>query len=253
MHRFSASDAIDSRTASLLRDARTSTWEPAGYVRDMYQRRRSQQVTELAWSIASGSVYAEQTGLEVASRLLEETDDYATKLILATAVNDEAKHSYAFQEFALLAGGSVKPPSERTQELFDTLFGYENSTERFLAHTLMEGYAADEFIFFTAAFGAESLGDLYGLIRRDESRHVAMGMHRLCARDTQGTTQISLLPPERIDAVEKSCRELAAPTVIGDLVARLLPSKNADEVSAWISRRHATRVTALKASAFTAA
>ncbi len=130
----------------------------------------------LAWEIASQSVYAEQAGLLFASKLLQATDDLPTRLGLATAVSDEAKHSEVFARYALRAGESVAAPREPVQDLFAGLGQLDDPTGAFLVHTFLEGYAADEFMIFSRAFADDVLGDVYSFVRRDEARHVVIGL-----------------------------------------------------------------------------
>ncbi|KPV45631.1 hypothetical protein [Alicyclobacillus ferrooxydans] len=133
---------------------------------------------EFAWNLASQSVSAEEVGMLVAAKLLTEADDAPSRLCLATAVSDEAKHCEVFSRFALLCGGNIKPPDPARDDLLDTLLGL-NPTGRFLVHTLLEGLASDEFAMFRRAFQGTILDEIYQRVIQDESRHVAMGIEYL--------------------------------------------------------------------------
>jgi hypothetical protein len=48
-----------------------------------------------------------------------------------------------------------------------------------LVHTMLEGFAADEFLLLRDVFADDPLGRLYHHIRHDEVRHIAIGMNYL--------------------------------------------------------------------------
>ncbi|WP_157067193.1 hypothetical protein [Alicyclobacillus shizuokensis] len=133
---------------------------------------------EFAWKLASQSVSAEEVGLLISSRLLIEADDAPSRMCLATAVSDEAKHCEVFARFALLSGGDIQPPDPARENLLDTLLRLP-PISRFLIHTLLEGLASDEFSMFRIAFRGTILYAIYEKVIQDESRHVAMGMEYL--------------------------------------------------------------------------
>jgi hypothetical protein len=82
-------DLLDSEAFDLYNRARTAgTWSPANLI----PGDASLAGDQFTWEQASRHVYAEQTGLSMAAQLLAEVDDAPLRLLLATAVSDEAKH-----------------------------------------------------------------------------------------------------------------------------------------------------------------
>lgn len=132
----------------------------------------------LAWSLTSQSVTAEEVGMTISAILLTEAEDAPSRLCLATAVSDEAKHTEVFARCALALGDSIQPPSETTENLKDVLLQL-SPVSRFLIHTLLEGIARDEFSLFHAMFRGTIIDVIYTHVIRDESRHVVMGMEYL--------------------------------------------------------------------------
>lgn len=137
----------------------------------------------LAWRTASRGYYAEQAGLVAAATLAAQTDDVALRFSLATATSDEARHADAFYQYARMVGGEP----EDCQNLLDPLdhgLAQLPYMGKALVHTMLEGFAADEFIFFAQLFADDALGQLYRFVRRDEIRHIAIGLNYL-ARESR--------------------------------------------------------------------
>ncbi|MEV0124013.1 ferritin-like domain-containing protein [Streptomyces sp. NPDC050703] len=227
-----------------IRDARSHDWEPAREVhRVLRDRTGAAAPSELSWLLASGSAYAEQVGMDVAAGLLHECSEADMKLVLATAVADEAKHSAVFHHYAHTVAGTVKGPGEAQQELSRDLWSLDDYTARFLAHTLAEGFAADEFRWFVQGLREDGLGEIYRLVRRDESRHVALGMAYLT--HGPGAERLRRLPAGLLLAAEETVLKHNDVDALASLVHRLLPATPAAQVAAWLRARHATRMRVL--------
>ncbi len=133
-------------------------------------------LTQPAWLITSYSAYSEQVGLVVASSLVSDLDDPVAKLLFATAVADEARHTDIFTRYARWLGDSVSPPSAQLDGLHDALMACDNPLVRLVAHTLLEGWAVDEFHWLRKVFAADLLSEIYRLVGNDEARHVNIGI-----------------------------------------------------------------------------
>ncbi|HEU5471035.1 MAG TPA: hypothetical protein VFV67_10310 [Actinophytocola sp.] len=136
---------------------------------------------ERAWRLASTSYWAEQAGLVAAAELVVGTEDLAVRMSLATAVDDEARHSDAFLAYAVARGGElaeVYQDGSYLDELHATLSAADQA-EKFLMHTMFEGLAADEFILLQRIFAGDPLAEIYRHVRADETRHVAIGLNYL--------------------------------------------------------------------------
>lgn len=234
-------------SAAMLRfldDARATAWEPRETVRtSLRDRPQQEQPSELSWWLASGSTYAEQVGLDVAAGLLHGCPDADMKLVLATAVADEAKHSTVFHEYARIVGGGIRERADAAGELSRDLWSLDDHTSRFMAHALAEGFAADEFHWFVHGLAQDGLGAIYRLVRRDETRHVALGMAYLTRGP--GADRLRALPAELFLAGEQTILRHSDTDAIGTLVNRLLPDVSADRVARWMQSRHETRMKVL--------
>ncbi|MFI0263157.1 ferritin-like domain-containing protein [Streptomyces sp. NPDC017056] len=211
--------------------------------RALRDRPGSAPFSELSWRLASGSTYAEQVGMDIAAGLLRECSEGDMKLVLATAVADEARHSAVFHHYAHAVAGSVREPGQAQQELSRDLWSLDDYTARFLAHTLAEGFAADEFRWFVPGLREDGLGEVYRLVRRDESRHVALGMAYLTRGP--GAEQLRRLPADLLLASEQIVLKHNDVDSLASLVHRLLPQTPTGQVAAWIRARHATRMRVL--------
>ncbi|GAA2052003.1 hypothetical protein GCM10009757_25440 [Streptomyces cheonanensis] len=227
-----------------VRDAMSHAWSP-GEVARLALRNRPDTAppSELAWLLASGSTYAEQVGLDVAAGLVPGCPDADMKLVLATAVADEAKHSAVFHAYARAVGGSVEEPGDAVEELSRDLWSLDDHTARFIAHTLAEGFAADEFHWFERGLAADGLGEIYRLVRRDESRHVALGMSYLTRGP--GADRLRRLPGSLLLASEQIVLRHTDVEALGSLVHRLVPEADAARVAEWFRVRHETRMRVL--------
>jgi len=194
---------------------------------------------EIGWAVASQSVYAEQAGLLTAAQLLDDSDDMSMRLVLATAVSDEARHAEVFARYALLTGGSVAPPFEAIEDLWNGLRSLDGPVSRFLVHTILEGLASDEFYLMIEAFRDDLLSSVYENVRRDENRHVAMGIHYL-----RGHLPSPDSPQERqLREVEDHGLEVAGVHSDGyfDGLAEVT-GRPAQEIRGWIVQRHRERM-----------
>ncbi|MEW2626291.1 ferritin-like domain-containing protein [Streptomyces sp. NPDC048106] len=240
-------DGIQELRRHFIRDAREHAWEPEEAVRAALARHPDRagrpEYSELAWLLASGSSYAEQVGMDVAAGLLHACPDADMKLVLATAVADEAKHSTVFHDYARAVAGAVNGPSDAAEELSRDLWSLDDHTARFLAHTLAEGFAADEFHWFVKGLRTEGLGELYRLVRRDESRHVALGMSYLA--HGAGRDRLRRLPAELLLLSERIVLRNTDVDKVGSLIHRLVPEVSAGRAAGWLRARHETRMRVL--------
>jgi hypothetical protein len=140
---------------------------------------------ELAWLIASRGYYAEQAGLVAAATLAAATDDTMLRFSLATAASDEARHADAFYAYAAAVGGDIDECQRELDPLQDGLTALPYLGKA-LVHTMLEGFAADEFVLLRQVFADDPLGRLYHHVRRDEIRHVAIGLDYLARSSRTG-------------------------------------------------------------------
>ncbi|MGW7531794.1 ferritin-like domain-containing protein [Amycolatopsis sp. NPDC054798] len=199
-----------------------------------------ERLAEQAWKVSSRGYYAEQAGLIAAATLATQTEDAALRFSLATAVSDEARHADAFYQYARKIGGEP----EECQELLEPL--HQELTRlpylgKALVHTMLEGIAADEFIILSHAFGSDPLGKLYHHVRRDEIRHIAIGLSYLARESTT--------PAGRDAWHEYSAQWLeigARLTALEGLSAWLaqLTGRDANSLQQWFLRRHRARLKA---------
>jgi hypothetical protein len=134
---------------------------------------------EMAWLRASQAVYAEQAGLLTAALMLQETNDVDGRFCLATAVADEAKHAEVFARYALKVGQAVAPMNETLDALWEFIRNIDDPNGRAIVHTALEGIASDQMTLMIKAYSHDLLGTIYQYVRRDEKRHVVMGMDYL--------------------------------------------------------------------------
>lgn len=193
---------------------------------------------ELAWLVASQGYYAEQAGLVAAAELAAQTDDFAFRLGLATAVADEARHSDAFLAYAVARGGQPAACQPDLDELHRALSaaGY---LEKCLLHTMLEGFAADEFVVLARAFTGDPLSDIYRTVRADEIRHVALGLNYLRRSTADGAVRDEWRAG--FAGWERHGLRVADLAGVSDWVADLT-GDDRDRVEAWFLRRHRARL-----------
>jgi hypothetical protein len=141
---------------------------------------------KLAWRLASRGYYAEQAGLVAAATLAAQTEDAALRFSLATATADEARHADAFYRYACKVGGEPEECQEMVEPLNEGLTALPYLGKA-LVHTMLEGFAADEFLLLREVFHDDALGLLYHHIRHDEIRHIAIGMNYLVRESATAT------------------------------------------------------------------
>lgn len=137
----------------------------------------SEELKTYAIDIASMSAHVEILGMQNAAELLSECEDFALKIALGQAVNDEARHAELFAKYAILSNGEVRDCS-KTQELYDEHFEkLQSFDETFLSHVFLENGALEQFNVFITTFGEQSLiGQIYKGALQDEARHVQLGI-----------------------------------------------------------------------------
>lgn len=232
---------IDELTQKFVADAERSSWQPKAVAQQAAQAAtQAPELLELTWNLASGSVYAEQLGLEAASIIITEAPDATAKLIGATAVADEGRHSSVFAFYAEIVGGAVAPPPDQIADVSRALLGMAEPAARALAHTLLEGFASDEFLWFTQGLARTGLGEAYRLVRRDENRHVALGLNYLMR--AAGRPLLRALPAEDLLAAEETVVRYSDLKAIETLVRHLLPPVEPGRVVRWMRLRHEKRM-----------
>jgi hypothetical protein len=226
---------------SLYRRARQEeAWQPRDVINWSAPATLTGTRLMYAWHLASRHVYSEQTGLIVASTLLAETEDAPVRLALATAVSDEAKHTEVFARCAHHLGGEIEPPNQTADEFAAKLAGLPSTAARFLVHTVLEGIALDEFSLLAKLFDDDPLSRIYHLVRRDEARHVAIGLEYLAR-------MLRVSPHWRAEfwSYESQARETAGLHGANlDLLGEQLgwaPGR----VGAWLLDRHRARIARL--------
>jgi 1,2-phenylacetyl-CoA epoxidase catalytic subunit len=132
---------------------------------------------ELAVAIATQACHAEHLGLCTASMLVLEAPTAEIRYAFASAAHDEATHSEILGRFAVACGGVLQEPNDHHAAMVLPLLDDELTyAERATLHCFLEGFALDQFKTFVIAFEGDALGDIYSWIRKDEARHVALGM-----------------------------------------------------------------------------
>lgn len=196
---------------------------------------------ELGWRLASRSYYAEQAGLITAAALAAETDDVAYRFDMAAAASDEARHADAFQRYAEHVGGQADVCIDEIEPL-DAQLTALPYLGKALAHTVLEGFAADEFLLLRRYFEGDKLAEIYHHVRRDETRHVASGVSYLARalRDDAVREQYRQHSHEWLAV----CRDYADVDALVDMVAGLT---GADPVrmAHWFRTRHHNRMSAM--------
>jgi len=195
---------------------------------------------QLGWQLASRGYYAEQAGLVAAASLAAATDDTALRFSLATAAADEARHADAFYRYAVAVGGEPEECRDEVQPLDDGLEALPY-LGKVLVHTMLEGFAADEFLILRDVFADDPLGRLYHHIRRDEIRHVAIGLNYL----TRTSATAEGRQAWRESGPEWTAIGLALTNLAG--AARWLAGltrRDPEAVHGWFLRRHRARLVA---------
>ena len=159
------------RANALWRPERDIDWDRPSPISD--------DLKEVACYLAWCGTYTEEIGMLTCARLLMALDDVPGRYCLAMQTADEARHSEAFTRYVHRVQGDPPPPPEGVSQIMNDLEAIENPTALFVVHTLLEGFAFDQFSFIEPAFAGDPLADIYGYVRRDEARHVAMGIDYL--------------------------------------------------------------------------
>lgn len=156
-----------------------SLWRPDTDIDWESPSRLSDDRKELAVQLACTGTFTEEIGLVVCARLVERTEDLPARYALALQMTDEAKHSEVFTRYAHRVYGTPPEPPEGVLKISSDLESIENPTALFLVHTMLEGFAYDQFSYMRPAFEGDPLHDIYKYVIADEARHVAMGMDYL--------------------------------------------------------------------------
>jgi hypothetical protein len=196
---------------------------------------------ELAWRLGSRGYYAEQAGLVAAATLAAQTDDTALRFSLATATADEARHADAFYRYTRKVGGEPEECIEALEPLDEGLTKLPYLGKA-LVHTMLEGFAADEFLLLREVFADDVLGQLYHHIRRDEIRHIAIGLNYL-ARESATPAGREAWREHGAEWIETGLGLTGLAGVarwLGELTGR-----DPDAVHEWFMHRHRVRLRAV--------
>jgi hypothetical protein len=231
-------EAIGYRLFGLGRDARVwSATEVIGHG----SFTSDPQLSQLSWKLASSGFFTEQAGLVTAAELAAGTEDAALRFSLATAVADEARHADAFLAYAKrVAGGEPDDCAGRIEPL-SALLASLPYLGKILVHTVLEGFAADEFLLLAELFHGDVLADLYRHIRTDEVRHIAIGISYLARESTHPASveEWNVFAGEWLDAA-------VGMVGVGGLARGLGAYLHRDPVGIenWLVRRHVARLRA---------
>jgi hypothetical protein len=231
-------ERLDSSSYELfLRSQQRQPWSARELIGDGRTELDDDRI-ELAWHVSSQGYYAEQAGLVAAAELAAQTDDFAFRLGLASAVADEARHSDAFLAYAVARGGQPAACQEKLGELHEFLSA-ASYLEKCLVHTMLEGFAADEFIVLARVFGGDPLGTIYRTVRADEVRHVALGLDYL--RRSVARDPVREQWRVHFEEWESGGFRIAGMPSVSAWVATLT-GRPAERIEAWFMRRHRARI-----------
>lgn len=236
--------SLGSRTVQSYRGPRSAdAWDLDTVIDWDAPTRLAEDRLQRAWYITSQGSHAEQIGMLTAAQLLDRTDDYGTRLCLGAAVADEAKHSEVLARYAVRIGGSVQPPAGHVDGIFSAFDECDDFLGRFLIHTMLEGFAADEFGIFVRIFRGDPLSAIYDHLRRDELRHVAMGLDYL-SRKLDSADALEAFDLDRYERIGLRATGIT-PESFGWLAE--LDGTSPVELSSWFMSRHEARMKRLKA------
>lgn len=236
----------DSAVAAYLTDERLSLHHKALKKREWFTGidwespvRIPENLIDTAWYITSQSSFAEQTGMMGAASLMIEAPDVATQLCYSTAVQDEAIHVEAFSRSAIRLKGTVKPVANHIREQRRIALDPDRSyLTRLTIHTLLEGYATDEFSIFADVFNNDLLGEIYTHVYSDESRHVRIGLS--CIRKLLGEPRMT----ECFSVAEAEALAAQAAGLCEELWNGLaaISGRTPEEIRRWFDERHQSRM-----------
>jgi hypothetical protein len=198
---------------------------------------------DLALAIASQACHAEHLGMCTAAKLVLEAPTAQLRYAFASASHDEAIHSDVLGRYVLSHGARLDEPNDHHSAMTVPLLDDDLSfVERAALHCFLEGFALDQFKTFSVAFEGDLLGDIYRHIRRDEARHVALGMLAInSAFDLSNVLQFDLA------LVEETSRSLGnlGPDLYDWLsTIEQVPSST---IRQRYEENHSTRITEIKA------
>jgi hypothetical protein len=230
---------LASASLRLYDRARASTWDPKHVIgRATRPRASGDKDLEFRWKLASRHVYVEQTGMSVFGMMIQEAPDADVRLSMATVISDEAKHAEAFARYAVLVGGSIGEPPESVEDLCSLLRTIPDPFARFLTIAMLEWLALDQLALLRQLFAGDALYEIYCNVRKDEARHVAMGLEYLY----RGVAERSR------DEIQQLCDEAIArvpfsPDTLSFMDSRL--GRSEGETHEVLLRRHEQRVRSL--------
>lgn len=233
-------EAIGYKLFGLGRDA--LNWSAAEVI-DRGRLTSDQQLSHLSWQLASSGYFTEQAGLVAAAELAAQTEDAALRFGLATAVADEARHADAFLTYAKRVGGGEPDDCAELIKPLSDMLGSLPYLGKVLAHTVLEGFAADEFLLLAELFDGDPLANLYRYIRTDEVRHIAIGISYL-ARESRNPASA-----EEWDASAGEWLDAAVGLVGVSGLARGLGAylhRDPASIEDWFVRRHVARLRAAR-------
>jgi hypothetical protein len=200
------------------------------------------QLSHLSWKLASSGYFAEQVGLVAAAELVAETEDAGLRFGLATAVADEARHADAFLAYAKRVGGEIDDCADRIEPMGTTLRSLPY-LGKILVHTVLEGFAADEFFLLAKLFVGDALAELYHHVRADEVRHVAIGISYL-ARESANPASADEWNTFAGEWLDKALGIVGVAGLARGLGAYL--HQDPASIEDWFVRRHVARLRAAR-------
>ena len=143
-----------------------------------------------AWTL-SQFLHGEQGALLVASQLVSCAPTHEAKTYAASQTFDEARHVEVFSRYLRERIGLMYPVSPHLKALLDKVLTDRRWDLKFIGmQIIIEGLALAAFNTLKLLANDPLLGEIVGLVNRDESRHVAFGV--LYLEEFVGT----LSPPE---------------------------------------------------------
>jgi hypothetical protein len=132
-----------------------------------------------SWTL-SQFLHGEQGALLVASQLTSCAPTLNAKLYAASQTFDEARHVEVFNKYLQTKVGVMYPVDQALKSLLDKILGDPRWDLKFIGMQLViEGLALSAFNTMRAANPDCLLGDIIGLVVRDEARHVTFGINYL--------------------------------------------------------------------------
>lgn len=154
----------------------------AGYAE--YERLPRAQRIDFAWQLHAQDItdilWGEQAALTLSAQLLAAADDEASRLFLASQVNDEARHVEFFSRYLKQTVGLTRPPGAALRSYTTAAIATESQRDKLIACQLvLENLALVKFTALRRATHIPLLSQALTRISQDESRHLRFGTEGL--------------------------------------------------------------------------